>query len=462
MKTFPIALKIILFVTPILLVGDVVFALLALRYSNEYLVSEMEKNLVGFSQTVALDISRSYEVSNSRSLYSLLDELRRFDSRIVRLTVIDTSLTITADLETGKMFSRDSSSAVLEVVRSHEPLVSFDQEQRVGVTTVPILASRSSTLQGIFKATFSIEDLYRILGSLRTLIIVISAGVFVFLASGILLLTRKIIVRPLRTFLPTLDNIERGEYSLPVPVKSNDEIGILARNVNKMAAGLKEREFVKDTFSRYVPKVVVDRLLERKIRPKLEGEKRTVTIFFCDIRGFTRMTERLGAEEIVSLLNRYFTVMTDVAIAHEGMIDKFSGDEIMVVFGSPIAHDDDPARAVRMGLAMQEKLKELNEQLADEGRERIAIGTGIATGIAIAGNVGSEKRLNYSVIGDVVNLASRLTSQARAGEMIISPATYEIVKDKFICSTLGKVQVKGKAEPIEMYLVSGEIAEGED
>jgi class 3 adenylate cyclase len=455
-KTFPIALKILLFVTPILLIGDIVFAFLALRFSNAYLISEMERTLVGFSQTVALDISRSYEVSNSRSLYSLLDELRRFDPRIVRLSVIDSAFTITADLETKQMFGHDSSEAIRSVIRSHEPLVGFDEERRLGITTVPILASRSGTLLGIFRAYFSIEELYQVVHSLRVLIIEISIGVFVFLATGMLLFTRKVIVRPLRTFLPILDSIERGDYAVTVPVKGNDEIGILARNVDRMAAGLKEREFVKDTFSRYVPKEVVNRLLQRKIRPRLEGEMRTVTIFFCDIRGFTHMTERLGAEQIVRLLNRYFTVMTDVTIEHDGMIDKFSGDEIMVVFGTPIARDDDPIRAVRMGLAMKEKLKELNEQLVSEGREPIAIGAGIATGVAIAGNVGSEKRLNYSVIGDVVNLASRLTSKARAGEIIISASTYELVREHFVCSPLGKVEVKGKAEPVEMFLVTGE------
>ncbi|MBI3586097.1 MAG: HAMP domain-containing protein [Ignavibacteriales bacterium] len=455
MKNLSIGLKMLLFITPILLIGDVVFTVFVVRYSREYLVAEMQQTLLSFSQTVAMDIARGYEVSNTRSLYSLLQELKQFDPRIVDLSVIDSSQTVTASLDADRIFAKDSSDDTRRVLQGEQRSIRFDETLKRGITVVPIKAMPSTTIAGAFKVVFSIEGLYHVINSLERLIVMISTGVFIFLSVGIVLLSRGLVVKPLRRFLPTLENIERGDYSHPVPVKNNDEINVLAQHVNRMATGLKEREFVKDTFSRYVPKEVVDQLLERKIHPRLEGELREVTIFFSDLRGFTPMTERLGAEQIVHILNRYFTAMTELAIEFDGMIDKFSGDEIMILFGAPLGSDDDPLRAVRMGLAMQERLKTLNEEFQKESIEKLNIGIGIATGKVIAGNIGSEKRLNYSVIGDTVNLAARLVLQAKAGEILISEATYQHVQDEFECASLGPVQVKGKRNLIEVYAVQG-------
>jgi class 3 adenylate cyclase len=456
-KKLSIGLKLLLFVTPILLLGDIVFTVFALRYSREYLVREMQQTLVSFSQAVALDIARGYDVGNTRSLYSLLIELRQFDSRIVNLSVIDTNGVVTADLDIARLMSRDTTEGVRSALQRGVRYVAFDETTRHGTTIVPIKAIPSTVTAGAFRAVFTIGQLYMVIQSLQQVIIFISAVVFLALSAALLLLTRTIIVAPLRRFLPTLDKIAHGDFTVPVPVSSGDEIGVLAQHVNQMALGLKEREYVRDAFSRYVPKEVVDRLLERKIQLKLEGDLETVTILFCDIRGFTHMTERLGARQVVHILNRYFTAMTDVAIEYDGIVDKFSGDEIMIVFGAPIRHEDDPPRAVRMALAMQRRLDLLNEEFRAEGLEELEIGVGIATGLAIVGNIGSEKRLNYSVIGDVVNLASRLVSQAKPGEILVSEATYDLVKEQFVCSTLGKILVKGKSEPVEIFLITSEI-----
>jgi len=456
-KNLSIGLKLLLSVTPLVLLGDIVFTVFALRYSREYLVNEMQQTLVSFSQVVALDIARGYDVSNTRSLYSLLVELRQFDSRIATLSVIDSSGMVTADLDVERLMSRDTTAGVRSVLQHGVRFVVFDEVTQQGITVVPINAIPSTRTVGVFRAVFSIGQLYTVIQSLQRVIVFISAIVFLALSAALLLLTRTIVVTPLRRFLPTLEKIEHGDYAVSVPVSSGDEIGVLANHVNRMAVGLKEREYVKDTFSRYVPKEVVDRLLERKIQPKLEGDLETVTILFCDIRGFTQMTERLGARQIVRILNRFFTAMTDVAIEYDGIIDKFSGDEIMIVFGAPIRHEDDPSRAVRMALAMQHRLELLNREFQAEALDPLQIGVGIATGKAIVGNIGSEKRLNYSVIGDVVNLAARLVSQARGGEILVSEDTYEIVKEQFACSTLGKIALKGKSEPVEIFLITSDM-----
>ncbi len=453
MKNFSLGLKILLFVTPILLIGDILFTSFAVKYSREYLIDEMEQSILGFSRTVALDISRGYEISNTRSIYSLLFELKQFDPRVLDVSVTDSAGTIVAALSVEKILSSDTSVAVKNVLMQKNEYINFDEQSKQSMAVIPIKGYPSGTVLGTLKVIFSIDKMYGIVYSLEMVIITISAAVFLMLSVAILLLVRILIVKPIHRFFPALKQIEKGNYEERISITNNDEISQLAEHVNTMAGGLKEREFVKDTFSRYVPKEVVDRLLERKIHPRLEGELQEVTVFFSDIRGFTHMTERLGAEQIVHLLNRYFTAMTDVAIQYDGMIDKFAGDEIMIIFGAPIRSDDDPLRAVRMAFAMQRQLEILNAQFAEEHLEKISIGIGIATGKVILGNIGSEKRLNYSVIGDTVNLAARLVSKAGPSEILIDQQTYVYVQEHYHCNSLGLVQVKGKEHPIGVYSV---------
>lgn len=452
-RKLSIGQKLLLFILPMVLLGEVLFAFLALRISKEHLIDEMQKTLTDFSRATAFDISRGYDIGNTRSLYSFLDELQKFDKRILSLSVVDTNGIVTADIDMKKILSPDTNSMTRLALFRNRPMVKFDDHERVGICAVPIVLSHQKKTVGVFVSRYSIGALYTVFDSLEQGIIVISTVVFIFLVFGITIINREIIVKPLKRILPVLQKIRSGDFSHTVRIKNEDEINVLAQHVNDTAAGLKEREFVKDTFSRYVPKEVVDQIMEKKIRPRLEGELRAVTVFFSDIRGFTEKTERLGAEQIVNILNRYFTAMTEVVLQFDGMIDKFSGDEMMVVFGAPLVHDDDPFRAIEMGLAMLQRLKILNEEFARDGIETIGIGIGINTGKAIAGNIGSEKRLNYSVIGDDVNLASRLVSNAKSGEIIISEATYEIIKQKFLCEALGEIQVKGKSKSVNIFRV---------
>ena len=410
--------------------------------------------MLSISHTIAIDVARGYDIHNTRSLYSLLFELKQLDSRILDVSITDSTGTIVGALSMDRVFTKDSSERVTSVLRKRNEQISFLESTKQSIVVVPIRTIPSTTLVGTLTIIFSIERMYNVIYSLETILISISVAVFLFLSIGIVLLARLLIVKPIHRFFPTLEHIERGDFSHPIQIHNDDEISQLAQHVNKMATGLKEREFVKDTFSRYVPKEVVDQLLQRKIRPKLEGELREVTVFFSDIRGFTRMTERLGAEQIVYLLNRYFTAMTDIAITYGGIIDKFSGDEIMILFGAPVPTDEDPLHAVRMGIAMQQGLEKLNIEFAKEGLEHISIGIGIATGKVILGNIGSEKRLNYSVIGDTVNLASRLVSKAKANEILIDGTTHNFIQNHFVCNSLGEIEVKGKQYPVDVYSVT--------
>jgi adenylate cyclase len=212
---------------------------------------------------------------------------------------------------------------------------------------------------------------------------------------------------------------------------------------------------IKRAFTRYVAREVVEEILKDPENLVLSGERREVTVLFCDVRGFTPMSERLSPEEVVLLLNDFYTLMIETTFKHDGTLDKFLGDAVMAIFGAPIAHPDHSLRAVRTALAMQEGIVELNARRLKDGKERIAVGIGVSAGEAVAGTVGTVDRMEYTVIGDTVNLAARLESSAKPGQILISQPTYAAVRAAVDVRPLGPIHVKGKEEEVDVYEVLG-------
>jgi class 3 adenylate cyclase len=219
----------------------------------------------------------------------------------------------------------------------------------------------------------------------------------------------------------------------------------------------KAKDLLKQSFKRYVSAHIVDEILESSQPVNLMGEKRTVSILLSDIRGFTSLSEQLEAEDLVSYLNSYFSEMIEIILEHEGMLDKFMGDAILALFGAPLGHDDDSLRAVKAALAMQEKLNGLNEFWIKNGKPGIRIGIGISTGEVVVGNIGSEKRLEYTVIGQDVNYAQRIEELTKelATDILISETTYKKVKDHVVAERFGPLTIRGKKDPITVYAVKG-------
>jgi adenylate cyclase len=228
----------------------------------------------------------------------------------------------------------------------------------------------------------------------------------------------------------------------------------LSMSTYKVTVEEREKKRIKATFSRYVSANLVEELLNREI--KLGGEKKEISVLFSDIRGFTSMSEKMQPEEVVGILNEYLTEMTDIIFKNNGTLDKFIGDAVMGLFGTPAYFPDHAMRAVRTAVMMQRKLTELNERWAGQGRQTLKIGVGINTGNVIAGNMGSLKRMEYTVIGDAVNLASRLESLNKelGTEIIISSSTYEQVKDHVKVKKFTDIKVKGKEELLTVYAVT--------
>lgn len=207
-----------------------------------------------------------------------------------------------------------------------------------------------------------------------------------------------------------------------------------------------------ETLKRYFPERVFSKIERDPTKLKVEGERRWVTILFGDLSGFTALTEELkGPEEIVTVINRYFSRMLEIVDKYGGDLDKLVGDAIMVLFGAPVAHRDDPFRAVSAALDMIKAVSELGSVDTPDGRVDINMSIGINTGEVVALNMGSDNRMEYTVMGDVVNTTSRLEGIANPGEVIISESTYNEVKDEIECEKLEEVTLKGKKEPIQIY-----------
>ena len=211
---------------------------------------------------------------------------------------------------------------------------------------------------------------------------------------------------------------------------------------------------VKNTFKRYVSKQVVDNLLEDETKLNLGGEEREVTILFTDIRGFTSMSENMEPEQVVMTLNEYFSEMIDIVFKHNGTLDKIIGDELMVVFGAPLAAEDDTERALNTAVEMQNKIKELNNIRKQRGEDPVLVGAGINKGFVVSGNIGSRDMMDYTVIGDTVNLGSRLCSAAGPGEIIVSKEVIKNQEDNFSFEELKPIMVKGKKEKINIFKVN--------
>lgn len=263
--------------------------------------------------------------------------------------------------------------------------------------------------------------------------------------------------RPVSELADRAREIAAGNYTRPVQLKREDEIGALAASFNQMSAGLAERDRVRDLLGKVVSPAIATELLRKQVT--LGGERREVTVLFSDLRNFTGISEALTPEEMLGILNHYFSRMAAIVEEHGGVVDKYVGDGLMALFGAPVTYPDDADRALRATLEMSDAVDDLNRQWQRRGLPQIDIGIGVNSALVVAGNMGSEKRLNYTVIGDGVNLASRLETLTKMPEynarIIVSSATLAKAKGEYRTRRLGQVAVKGKQISTEIFALLG-------
>jgi adenylate cyclase len=287
----------------------------------------------------------------------------------------------------------------------------------------------------------------------------------------ILLALARYLTRPLEEVSSAMRRIiDSNDLSERVPVEYRDEIGQLSHTFNLMlgeldkayeqikhfafgqAVAQKKERKIRNIFQLYVPAGVIDQVFENP-ESMLIGDNALVSILFSDIRSFTTISENMRPEDLVDSLNRYFSVMVDTIDARGGIVDKYIGDAIMAVFGAPIRHEEDALQSVLAGLEMTEALEGFNEGQAKRGKPSFLIGVGINYGVVTVGNIGCDKKMNYTVIGDSVNLASRLEGATKMYKqpLIISEGVHYKVKDKLPCRHLDTIAVKGKSKGVKIY-----------
>ncbi len=286
-------------------------------------------------------------------------------------------------------------------------------------------------------------------------IIAITVAVF-FLAIMIIRFFSRSLTNPIEDLVAATNSIDRGNYNIHLHPKTKDEIAYLSDRFMNMAGGLEERQRLMSTFTKFVNKDIAQKAASGELT--LGGQDKNATVFFSDIRSFTAMSEKMTAPQVVEFLNDYFTRMVDCVNKTNGIVDKFIGDAVMAVWGAATTNGspaEDAWAAVKAALMMRIALYHFNENQIKHGRNPIKIGCGINSGPIVAGQIGSEDHMNYTVIGDTVNLASRTEALNKpfATDILITENTYLLVKDKIIAEEMPGVHVKGKTDPIKMYAV---------
>ena len=250
-------------------------------------------------------------------------------------------------------------------------------------------------------------------------------------------------------------DVAQGNYGDPLAPKSQDEIGQLTESFNAMVHGLKERDFISDTFGRYVDPEIAEELMRRPEATRLGGDKREVAILFSDIRGFTPLCESLSAEAIIRILNHYFSHMIDVIRRHQGIIVDFFGDGLLAFF-DPLDRpvQETVCRAVRCALAMQAEMGEFSVEMEREALPVLEMGIGVNTGPVVVGNIGSEMRAKYGIVGAPVNLTHRVQEVAKGGEVVISDSVYHHTQEHVVVDRSFEARLKGLQDVVKLHVVT--------
>ena len=332
------------------------------------------------------------------------------------------------------------SGTILEPGYSPDIVAGF---YRIGLApwTIILYASRDKILSPILQFSFYY---------------VTAGGLCIVLTLLLIRLVVGKMVRSVREISQAAEQVASGNYGDPLSVRSVDEIGQLTQSFNTMVEGLKERDFISNTFGRYVDQEIAKELMRRPEAARMGGEKRKVAILISDIRGFTTLSESLSPEATIRLLNHYFSRMIGVIQQHRGIIVDFLGDGVLVFF-DPLDGPVEPMirRTVDCALEMQENMEHFNAEMEERGLPALQMGVGVNVGEVIVGNIGSETRAKYGIVGSAVNITQRIQSTAKGGDLVISESVYQYLFKDLIIKSSFNVALKGLQEEVRLYSVEG-------
>jgi len=428
------------------------------------------------------------------------------------------NLLVENQLDTRPEYVEVSKTAVASFARSlirseSELILALDEQGRIAMSTTPVelLEQESSVLTDLVRGDAEGWTQLRLGGTARvaqiarfrafgwTFLVTEHRDAFyqavnqIYFQSGFILIVALVVTllllyvfvryltQPLNNVVTAMrEIIGASDLTKRVELQYKDEIGDLGHTFNLMTGQLekaynqiksyafksviaqKREQKIRNIFQKYVPVDVIDQFMERP-ESMLVGDSRILAVLFSDIRGFTRISESMAPEQIVESLNTYFTEMVDIVLKRNGIVDKYIGDAIMAFFGAPVKHDDDVSQAVHTGFDMLETLEVFNSRQARRKRPQFRIGIGLNYGVVTIGNIGSEKKMDYTVIGDMVNLASRLEELTKIYDVpfLVSESVYAKVKKEMPCRLIDKVMVKGKTQGTRIFYPKRQIGKTE-
>ncbi len=338
-----------------------------------------------------------------------------------------------------------------------QPYVTPKGERRFDIA-IPILVNRLGKMGGKRIGVVHLgmsQKLVDVTVKQAAVKLLVVTGIMLLLGTIAAIFLAHFMTQPIKNLVVGVLAIAGGDLNQEIKISRNDELGELTAAFNEMAASLREKEQIKGAFCTYVSSQVMDEVLKDPGKLALGGARKRATMLFTDIRGFTSMSETLEPEAVVSVINEYLSVQTEIVLENGGMLDKFVGDCVMAVYGVPLPKEDDVLRAVKTAVEIQEAIKKLNQQRKTAGLKTVTIGIGVNTGDVVSGNMGSAQKMDYTVIGDAVNLAARLEAIAEGGSVLVSETTYQAVKAHVICEKLSPITVKGKRDQVSVYRVTG-------
>jgi adenylate cyclase len=382
----------------------------------------------------------------------------RFAGRLKGSTGTDVSF-LTQDRVFASSWTADKRGRVIPSPQARSALLSsrtrtrspFQVEDETFLSLiVPVQSSLPQPLFALMQRSY--DEALAPLRSLRQRIVIIgTAGLLGALLIGVGLAGG--IIAPLQSLVAGMREVLRGNLQYRSRIERHDELGFIAKSFNEMVDGLEERELIRDTFGRFVSHEVAEAVLTGRV--PLQGERRDVSILFQDIRGFTSLSERLDPAVLLRLLNQFFTEVVAAVEAEGGVVKQFLGDGVMALFGAPQPHVDHAERAVRAALGIVNRLQGVNESLREQGLGPLEIGVGIHTGAVVAGLIGPDNRIEYGVVGDAVNLASRVESLTREMQatILVSRDLSAQLGPVFKLGRTATMVVKGKSQPVEVVEV---------
>lgn len=453
-------LKFSALVVTLLVVASVGLAVIATQHERSALEAEVEKrglavaaSLAGAAKEPMLSVGRG-DFAPELTLEHLIEEISSGEG-IIAVRLLGPEGRIAASLDS---IERETTGKLHPVPVDQEPdTPQVMRDGRFLMVAAPVVYS--DVLLGEAQVEFDLRVLVDpiVRSNTRQLAAVAIAVVVLGVLAGVAFVA--LLVGPLRRLRVGVEQLTAGKLAVRVPPTSRDEVGELTRAFNEMGDSLQQKERIQNAFGRYVNDYVLSQLLEGPEDEQQAGIEREVTLLFADIRRFTNLSEGLKAPVVVSLLNEVFQLASDCILEQGGTIDKFMGDSVMAYFGAPVTHTDHPLRAVTAAMDILSAVAERNHalaQAADAEGLPVDLGIGVHTGVVVVGNIGSDRRTDFTAVGDAVNVAHRLEKLARPGEILVSEAVWRRVRDSVDMRFEGERQLSGREEPVHVYAVDNE------